>query len=447
MIFERKVYSKLKEWKDKYDGRYAVLLEGARRVGKSTIAVEFAEREFKSYIRIDFANTSKEIRDLFDDISNLEMFFLRLQSISNVRLYNKESVIIFDEIQLFPKARQAIKYLVQDGRYFYIETGSLISIKKNVKDILIPSEEYKIQVYPMDYEEFLWATNNGSSYDTLKELYYSNKVVGDKINAKLMRDLRLYMAIGGMPQAILAYLERKSFEEIDFVKREIINLYKDDFRKIDSSGRISILYEEIPTQLMTKKKRFVMSKALNKRVTTKDEELLYCLIDSKTVLMSYNVLDPEISLSQSKDISTYKMFLADTGLFVTMLFNNKERTNEQIYTKLLGDKLPSNLVFLYENLAAQMIVASGRDLYYHTWRKENSTHSYEVDFLIASKNKIIPFEIKSSNTNNHNSILEFKKKYSKFVAKQYLVSAKDVKREEELYFKPMYMLPFVLEEL
>ena len=445
MVFHRKAYDKLKKWKEKYNGEYAALLEGARRVGKSTIATQFAEKNFKSYIKIDFANTSKEIKNLFDDISDLDMFFLKLQNITKTKLYKNKSVIIFDEIQLFPKARQAIKYLVQDKRYFYIETGSLISIKKNVSKILIPSEEYKIQIYPFDYEEFLLAINS-NNYEMLRELYHSNKKIGDDVNSKLMRDLRLYIAIGGMPQAILAYTEGKSFEEIDFVKREIINLYLDDFRKIDVSGRVSKIYEGIPSQLMTNKKRFVISKALNKRKTSKDEELLYNLIDSKTILISYNALDPNFSLAQTKDFSTFKLFLADTGLFVTMLLNTKETINEEIYTKLLSDKLPANLGFLYENLAAQMIKASGRDLYFHTWRKPNSSHSFEIDFLLSNKNKIIPIEIKSSQTTHHNSILEFNKKYSKCISKQYLLSQKDVNRENELLFKPLYMLPFILEE-
>ena len=445
MVFYRKAYDKLKKWKEKYNGEYAALLEGARRVGKSTIATQFAEKNFKSYIKIDFANTSKEIKNLFDDISDLDMFFLKLQNITKTKLYKNKSVIIFDEIQLFPKARQAIKYLVQDKRYFYIETGSLISIKKNVSKILIPSEEYKIQIYPFDYEEFLLAINS-NNYEMLRELYHSNKKIGDDVNSKLMRDLRLYIAIGGMPQAILAYTEGKSFEEIDFVKREIINLYLDDFRKIDVSGRVSKIYEGIPSQLMTNKKRFVISKALNKRKTSKDEELLYNLIDSKTILISYNALDPNFSLAQTKDFSTFKLFLADTGLFVTMLLNTKETINEEIYTKLLSDKLPANLGFLYENLAAQMIKASGRDLYFHTWRKPNSSHSFEIDFLLSNKNKIIPIEIKSSHTTHHDSILEFSKKYSKYISKKYLLSQKDVAREEDLLFKPLYMLPFILEE-
>lgn len=369
-----------------------------------------------------------------------------MQASTNIKLYERESVIIFDEIQLYPKVRQAIKYLVKDGRYDYIETGSLISIKKNVKDIVIPSEEYKINIYPMDYEEFLWATNN-DNYAIIRELYKTNKKVGDKLNNKLMRDLRLYMAVGGMPQAVVAYVEGKNFDDIDFVKKEIINLYKDDFRKIDNSGRISMLYNAVPSQLALNKKRFILSNAMGKRVTTKDKELLYDIIDSKTVLIKYNVTDVSSTLEQTKDLDDYKLYLSDTGLFISMLFNDTSKMYTNIYSKLLSDKLPVNMGFIYENFVAQIITSFDSNLYFHTWQKENNSHSYEIDFLMPSGVKIIPFEVKSSAIHNHDSIDAFKKKYSNYVAKEYLISQKDVDRENELYFKPIYMLPFILEEL
>ena len=445
-MFKRKAYEKLKIWKEKYSKSYSALLIGARRVGKSTIAEEFAKNEYKSYIKIDFAEIKNDTLQVFDDINDLNTFFLRLQASTNIKLYERESVIIFDEIQLYPKVRQAIKYLVKDGRYDYIETGSLISIKKNVKDIVIPSEEYKINIYPMDYEEFLWATNN-DNYAIIRELYKTNKKVGDKLNNKLMRDLRLYMAVGGMPQAVVAYVEGKNFDDIDFVKKEIINLYKDDFRKIDNSGRISMLYNAVPSQLALNKKRFILSNAMGKRVTTKDKELLYDIIDSKTVLIKYNVTDVSSTLEQTKDLDDYKLYLSDTGLFISMLFNDTSKMYTNIYSKLLSDKLPVNMGFIYENLVAQIITSFDCNLYFHTWQKENNSHSYEIDFLMPSGVKIIPFEVKSSAIHNHDSIDAFKKKYSNYVAKEYLISQKDVDRENELYFKPIYMLPFILEEL
>lgn len=445
-MFKRKAFEKLKYWKEKKAPKYAVLLEGARRVGKSTIAEEFAKQEYKSYIKIDFANVRKEILDVFEDIAEPDIFFLRLQTATGITLHKRESVIIFDEIQLMPKVRQAIKYLVADGRYDYIETGSLISIKKNVKDIVIPSEEIKIQIYPMDYEEFMWATGN-ETYQVLKELYKRGHAVGNSLNRKLMRDFRVYMAVGGMPQAVAAYVEGKNFTEIDEVKREIINLYKDDFFKIDGTGLIGRMYESVPTQLATDKRSYVISAATGKKKVDKDIERLYNMLDSKTVLPCYNVLNPSVTLSQTMDNQTFKLYLADTGLFTTMIFSSSGETDENIYTKLLSDSLPADLGYLYENAVAQVINAAGRPLYYHTWRKDNVSRYFEIDFLVASKTKIVPIEVKSSGLGMHKSITEFQRKYSKNTAAPILLSQKDVGQVETLKLYPIYMLPYILEDL
>lgn len=445
-MFKRKVYDELLAWKDKYSDGYAVLLEGARRVGKSTIAEEFAKKEYASYIAVNFANITDELRDVFDDIANLDIFFLRLQSVTGVKLIEGQSVIIFDEIQRMPKVRQAIKHLVKDGRYHYIETGSLISIKKNVKDILIPSEEMKIPVYPMDYEEFLWACGR-DSYDLMRQIAALNKPIGNATNRALMRDFRIYMAVGGMPQAVEAYVQGKNFSEIDVIKRGIINLYKDDFRKIDSSGRISAIFESIPSQLANKKRRFVLSRATGKRITRKDEELLYDLLDSKTVISCYNVTEPSVALSQGKDFDVYKLYLADVGLFTTMLFNDESQVYEKIYSKLLSDKLEANLGFLYENAIAQIIKSSGRDLYYHTWNEKEKVHSYEIDFLISSKGKIIPLEVKSSDTKKHISIDIFSRKYSRIISRRILFSQKDIGNDGMLELKPIYLAPVIIGEV
>lgn len=442
MYFKRKVYNKLLEWKKNYSDKYAVLLEGARRVGKSTIAENFARNEYRSYIILDFSKISNNILKCFDDIGNLNMFFLRLQAETGITLYEHESLIIFDEVQLFPKARQAIKHLVLDGRYHYLETGSLISIKKNVKDILIPSEEMKIQVYPMDYEEFCEAT--GNSFDLLRQVFSMGTGIGQSTNRKLMRDLRIYMAVGGMPQAVEAYLEGKNFSEIDQVKRQIISLYEEDFKKIDPSGRISSLYHSIPAQLAKDSRKYRITTAIGKRNNTKAEEFLYELIDSKTVLPCYNSTDPRVSLADTKDFNSYKLYLSDTGLFVTLMFIDRPVIENDVYAKLLSDKLPANLGYLYENLTAQMIAASGRELYYYTWEKEGSTHYYEVDFLVSEGSKVNAFEIKSSGTGKHESILEFSKKYSKNVNKIYLLSQKDVGKDKMLLLKPFYLIPFLL---
>ncbi|MGN0170462.1 MAG: ATP-binding protein [Lachnospiraceae bacterium] len=442
MYFNRKAYGKLQEWKEHYADRYAVLLEGARRVGKSTIAEHFARNEYKSYILIDFSKVSGEFLACFDDINDLDLFFLRLQALTGIDLYPHESVIIFDEVQLFPRARQAIKHLVKDGRFHYIETGSLISIRKNVKDILIPSEEMKIQVYPMDYEEFCDAT--AKSYATLKQLFKMNKEIGQQTNRKLMRDLRIYMAVGGMPQAVEAYVNGENFSMIDQVKRQIINLYEEDFKKLDPSGKLSSIYHSIPAQLAKGVRKYRLSSTLGKRKTSKDEELIFDLMDSKTVLPCYNSTDPRVSLAATKDTDSYKLYLADTGLFITLMFIDRPVVENELYAKLLSDKLPANLGYLYENLVAQMLTASGRELYYHTWEKENSTHYYEIDFLISHGSKISAIEVKSSGTGKHESIYEFRKRYSANLKECYIVSQKDYERKDGIVFLPVYLTQFLI---
>lgn len=443
MIFKRKVYPRLLEWKQNYADQYAVLLEGARRVGKSTIAEHFARNEYRSYILIDFSKDADNILQCFNDIGNLDVFFLRLQAETGITLYKGESLIIFDEVQLFPNARQAIKHLVKDGRYHYLETGSLISIRKNVKDILIPSEEMKIQVYPMDYEEFCDAV--GYEYSLLEKIYETNRPIGQATNRKLMRDLRLYMAVGGMPQAVESYLAGNNFSDIDQVKRQIIQLYEDDFRKIDPSGRISSMYHAIPAQLAKDARKYRINSAIGKRGNTRAEELLYELIDSRTIIPCYNSTDPRVSLTDTKDFDSYKLYLSDTGLFVTAMFLDRPSVENVLYSKLLSDKLPANLGFLYENLVAQMINSSGRELYYHTWEKPNSTHYYEVDFLISKGSKVSAIEVKSSGIGKHESITEFTRKYSGNVDSTYLLSQKDVGEEGSLRKKPLYLAPFVVK--
>ena len=443
MVFKRKAYDKLLDWKKHYANRYAVLLEGARRVGKSTIAESFAKNEYKSYLLIDFSKSADNIVKCFDDIGNLTLFFLRLQAETGITLYEHESLIIFDEIQLFPKARQAIKHLVKDGRYHYLETGSLISIKKNVKDILIPSEEMKIQVHPMDYEEFCGAV--GYNYALLQQIYETGRAIGQATNRKLMRDFRLYMAVGGMPQAVEAYIRGENFTGIDQVKRQIIALYEDDFRKLDPSGRISAMYHAIPAQLAKGMRKYRASSAIGKRNNTKSEELLYELLDSKTVLPCYNSANPRVCLADTKDFDSYKLYLSDTGLFITLMFIDRPAVENELYKKLLSDKLPANLGYLYENMVAQMIIAAGRELYYHTWEKVGSTHYYEVDFLISDNSKISAFEVKSSGTGKHESIGAFAKNFSANSGNLYVLSQKDVSTEGILQKKPIYLTPFLVQ--
>lgn len=441
MKFKRKAYERLLDWKNNYANQYAALLEGARRVGKTTIAECFASNEYKSYILIDFSKAPDRILKVFDDIDNLNIFFLRLQAETGKTLYLHESLLIFDEVQLFPKARQAIKHLVKDGRYQYLETGSLISIKKNVKDILIPSEEMIIKVFPMDYEEFCWATNQ--NYDVLQMIASNNTSVGQSTNRKLMRDLRIYMAVGGMPQAVEAYISGYNFVEIDKIKRQIINLYEADFRKIDPSGRMSALYHSIPSQLSKNNNIFRITTAIGKRNNPKAETFLFDLIDSKTVLPCYNTTDPGVSLADTRDFDKYKLYLSDIGLFVSLVFIDRPETENIIYSKLLSDKLPSNLGYLYENLVAQMIASTGRELYFHTWKHKDDKR-YEVDFLISNKNKINVFEVKSSAKGKHESIKLFADKYSKNILNKYIVSQKDSDKDNSIIIKPFYLMPFLV---
>ncbi len=444
-MFKRKIYDELLEWKEKYSRKSACLIEGARRVGKSTVALEFASNEYETYIFIDFSNISKELLKVFDDIHDLDLFFFRLQTVTKIDLIEHKSVIIFDEVQFYPQARQAIKHLVKDGRYDYIETGSLISIKKNVKDILIPSEEHKINMYPMDYEEFCWARNK--SVNSIRQVIDKNISLSDSDNNLLMKDFRIYMAIGGMPQVVSTYLSTNNFKDVDNEKRNIISLYQDDLKKIDPSGRLSDIYMSIPSQLALKRNRFKISEATKDRKKISDEDRLYDLIDSKIVLPCYNVRQPSIALAQTRDVDTFKLYLSDIGLFTTMIFNNGDGIDSDIYQKLLSDKLSVDLGYMYENAIAQIIVNSGRKLYYHTWKKDNSTHSNEIDFLISSKNKIIPIEVKSSANKKHISIDEFCIKYSSIVGRRFLFSQKTFNNDGMLELKPIYAAPFILESL
>ena len=443
-MFKRKVYDQLLEWKNTMSSKYAALLEGARRVGKSTIAEEFAKNNYKSYILVDFSHLNEEEKEIFKDINDLEFFFMRLQAVKGVILEKRNSVIIFDDIQFAPHVRQAIKFLVKDGRYDYIETGSLISIKKNVKDILIPSEEHKINVYPMDYEEFCWAC--GYEYKIVEQVYNKNAPIGQAANRTLMKNFRLYMAVGGMPQAIEAFINSKNLTVVDNVKKEILNLYFDDFYKIDSSGKLSALFNSIPSQLACNNK-FYISKITNKRVSNKDYDYIFDLISSRTALPCYKVTDPSVSLNGTKDISNFKLYLSDIGLFTTMLFNDKLLISENIYSKLLSDKLDANLGYLYENAIAQIITSTNRELYYSTFKTKNSTHDYEIDFLTTDKNKLVPIEVKSSSAKNHKSIDEFSIKFSSKISRRILFSQNDIGNHEMLELKPLYLANILISNL
>lgn len=442
-MFQRKIYSKMLEWKEQSGGKTALLIEGARRIGKSTVVEGFAQKEYQSYILIDFSRASQETRQLFEDVSDLNYLFLQLQLQYKTDLHTRNSVIIFDEVQLCPKARQAIKALVEDGRYDFIETGSLISIKKNVQDILIPSEERKINMYPMDYEEFLWALGDDTTFSLLKKCFETNQPLGDALNRRQLRQFRLYMLVGGMPQAVAAYIETNSFRKVDEVKRDIISLYENDFAKIDPTGRLAMLYDAIPAQLNKNASRYQSSAVLNGERPDKILELIAELKDSRTALVSYHANDPNAGLSNTKDLSKFKLFLSDTGLFVTLMFKDKDFVENEIYEKLLSDKLSVNLGYLYENIVAQCLSASGNELFYHTIMNERSKHNYEIDFLLTIKNKVIPLEVKSSGYKTHKSLDVFTGKYSDRIARRYIVYTKDLCKEQDIFCVPVYMVPFL----
>lgn len=442
-MFKRKIYDQLLQWKDSSAGKTALLVEGPRRVGKSTVVEEFAKNEYESYILIDFYTASPETKSLFDDLSNLNYLFLQLQLTYQTSLKERKSCIIFDEVQLCPKARQAIKALVKDGRYDYIETGSLISIRKNVKDILIPSEEKKIHMYPMDYEEFRWALGDEVSVSMLRQVYEDKTPLGQAVNRKMLRDFRLYMLVGGMPQAVDKYINTNDFKEVDDVKRDILTLYEDDFRKIDPTGKLSTLFDAIPAQLMGNASRYKVSSVLSGNRAGDILEQIAELKDSGTVLVSYHANDPGPGMAQNKDLTRFKLFTADTGLFVTLAFKDKNFTENGIYLRLLSDKLQTNLGYLYENVVAQILATNGYELYYHTFLNEKSRHNYEVDFLIAEKNKISAIEVKSSGYKSHPSIDAFSKKFSSRISREILVYTKDYQKEGGLEYLPIIMTQFI----
>ena len=442
-IFKRKLYDRLLEWKHVQNGKTAILIEGARRVGKSTLVEQFAKNEYDSYILIDFNEASEEVTALFNNLMNMDYIFLQLQSIYNVVLKKRKSVIIFDEVQNCPRARQAIKYLVNDGRYDYIETGSLISIKKNTKNITIPSEEERVTLYPMDYEEFRWAMGDEATIPLLRT-FYDNKLPLAQAHREAMRNFRLYLLVGGMPQAVEAYIETNNFSMVDLAKRGVIRIYQDDFQKLDSTGRLETLFMNIPSQLSQTNNRFKPYAVLGDVDEDKLMEFLKDLEDSKTTLFAYHSNDPNVGMSLTKDISKFKIFCADTGLFVTLAFWDKDYTENVIYQKLLNDKLSTNLGYVYENMIAQMLATSGNKLFYYTWPKDE-THNYEIDFLLSHGTKLQPIEVKSSGYNTHKSLDVFCEKYAHIVERRYLIYTKDLKTDKGIILLPVYMTPFLGE--
>ena len=446
MIFKRKVYDKLKEWKELSAGTSALLLEGARRIGKSTIVEEFAKNEYDDYMILDFARENQDIKENFiENMGDLNTFFRNLFMLKGRALKGKNCALIFDEVQLFPQARQAIKYLVADGRFDYIETGSLISIKKNVKDILIPSEEYRVKMYPMDFEEYLWALGDEITIPTVKNSFEERKALGDTIHRKIMKTFRTYMVVGGMPQAVDAYVSGKTYAQIDFVKRNIISLYEEDLAKYDTENRekASVIFRTIPEQLENKNSHFKMS-LIDKNARYQNYVDAVSFISEAMIGNEcINITKPEVALELFADRSNFKLYMMDTGLLVTQIMKNRDSTDEDLYKALVIDKLGINQGMIIENIVAQMLRASGHDLYFHEYlyKAEEAVKEkkYEIDFMIVKKKKICPIEVKSSGYTSHKSFDYLIKKYQLKSEDRYIIYTKDLKYQDGITYIPLYM--------
>lgn len=446
MIFKRKVYEKLLEWKDLSAGTSAVLLEGARRIGKSTIVEEFAKNEYDDYMILDFARENIDIRDNFiENMDDLNAFFRTLFLLKGKELRGRRCVIIFDEVQLFPQARQAIKYLVADGRYDYIETGSLISIRRNVKDILIPSEEYRIKMYPMDFEEYLWAVGDTVTIPVIQTAFAKRKPLGDAVHRKVMKTFRTYMAVGGMPQAVDAFVKGRTFAQIDFIKRNILDLYEEDLAKYDDENKqkASVVYRTIPEQLENKNSHFKFSLVDKNARYQNYVDAVSFICQSMIGNGCINVTKPEVALELFADRSNFKLYMGDTGLLVTQIMRNSEDTDEDLYKALIVGKLGINQGMILENMAAQMLRAAGHELYFHEYlyTPENTEKEkkYEIDFMTVKKKKICPIEVKSSNYRSHKSFDYLIKKYQLKMEDRYIIYTKDLKYEGGILYIPIYM--------
>lgn len=448
----RKIYDQLLQWKEKSNGKSALLLQGARRVGKSYIAEEFAKNEYRSYILIDFNLVDSQVKDMFEhDLNDLDTFFLKLTTFFNTKLYERQSLIILDEVQLFPRARSAVKYLVADGRYDYIETGSLISIRENVKDILIPSEEDQMKLFPMDFEEFLWASENETMMTLIQNCFESRKPLGQALHRKAMDLFRQYMIIGGMPQAVEAYISSHNFDQVDQVKRRILNLYRDDIRK-HAKGyemKVEAIYDELPSQLKNQNRHFKLSSLKEGARFDEYKDSLFWLSDAMIVNNCYNSTEPSIGLNLNRDRTLLKCYMGDTGLLVSHAFDENGIVSEGIYKKLLLDKLEVNMGMILENVVAQMLAASGHKLYFFANSSRTDASSrMEIDFLIAkskisNRHNISPIEVKSSKNYTLSSLRKFMEKYHEQLHTPYVLHTSDFKEENGIIYLPLYMTPFL----
>ncbi len=447
----RKIYNDLLHWKQEEQGRCALLIDGARRVGKSYIVREFAAGEYRSALIIDFSIARAEVKQLFSDYAgDIDMLFMNLMSIYNVTLYHRESLVVFDEVQECPPARQAIKHLVADGRYDYIETGSLVSIKRNVKNIIIPSEERHITLYPMDFEEFLWAVGNETMMDAIR-MNYGRKHPMGPLHRKAMELLRQYMIVGGMPQAVLAFVETKSFERTDRMKRDILALYKADIAKYATGQEthVSGIFDQIPSQLQRHERRFKLS-SVSKGGRMRDfQNSFFWLSEAMTVNIAYNTTEPNVGLGMNVERSSLKCYMADTGLLLSMAFDENTIVSEELYRKLLLDKLEVNAGMLMENLVAQMLRAAGHKLYFYSNNsREEASDRMEVDFLISksaitSRHNISPIEVKSGRRYAITSLNKMMDKYSNYLSTSYVIHTADYAEKDAITYLPVYMVPLL----
>lgn len=449
---KRKVYEKLVKWKNDSNGKTAVLIDGARRVGKSYIVEKFAKENYKSYIVIDFNKVSDEVKELFEHyLNDMDNLFLYLSNYFNVTLYERDSLIIFDEVQLYPKARSAIKYLVEDGRYDYIETGSLMSIKKNVKDILIPSEEQHIEMHPMDFEEFLWALKNDGLMNLIRKAYEEKKPLGQAMHRKAMDYFRQYMIVGGMPQAVKEHVDTKDFNKVDQVKRNILDLYRQDIGKHAEGYNLKVerIFDEIPAQLQKHEKKFKLSSIAKDARFREYEDALFWLKDAMIMNPCYNTTEPSIGLKLNTDFMTMKCYMADTGLLISHSFDENGIVTEEIYKKILFDKLEFNEGMIMENIVAQMLTASGHKLYFYSNPSKNDVSSrMEIDFLIAkskisSRHNISPIEVKSGKNYTLTSLNKFTNKYKEQLYIPYVLHTSDLKEDAGILYLPIYMTPLL----
>lgn len=449
---KRKIYNELLKWKQEEKGRVAILIDGARRVGKSYIVKEFAKNEYKSFIFIDFNSAPKDVFALFDNyLSDLDVLFMYLQNIMGVKLYERESLIVFDEVQLCPRARAAIKYLVEDGRYDYIETGSLVSINKNVKDIVIPSEERRVQMFPMDFEEFAWALGDDMLIPFIKHCFDKQQPLGSLMHRKAMDMFKEYMIVGGMPQAVCRYVEsNKNFGEVDKVKRDILSLYKSDIEKYASGFETKVkgIFEQLPATLQRHEKKFRLQDIQSSARFREYETSFFWLEESQVVNICWGATEPSLGLRMKMDTQQLKCYMADTGLLISLAFDEKTIVSEEIYKKLLLDKLEINKGMLVENIVAQMLRTSGHRLYFYSQYSNVAEDRMEIDFLIqkptiSNRHNISPIEVKSATRYTLTSLGKFMKKYNSQLHVPYVIHYQDLRSENGIMFLPIYMTPFL----